>query len=289
MEVNMNKLWSTKVQSTELLYYSRLERFNDQNCSRWFDLLKVKDGMKVLEVGCGGGHFTNMVKKYFPNCEVWGIDLDSKHIEFAKSKCKELGLDVKYIEADINNLPFKDESFDLIFSHTVVEHLPFENFIPEQYRTLKKSGHIVIMKVAGGVKDNPYMYLEDEIGKVFDKLEFDNRPIVGKYNEETEQRLERLHKYGFKNLGFSYDRFIFYCPDIEEDKQKGLQQIDRHFDMIKYNAIFNLQSSINGNKYSTELLDLLKKQHKTRKELYLNGEKVYDYVSSNILTIWADK
>ena len=78
MEVNMNNLWSTKVQSTELLYYSRLERFNDKNCARWFDLLKVKDGMKVLEVGCGGGHFTNMVKEYFPNCEVWGIDLDAK-------------------------------------------------------------------------------------------------------------------------------------------------------------------------------------------------------------------
>ena len=45
----MNNLWSTKVQSTEILYYSRLERFNDKNCARWFDLLKVKDGMEVLE------------------------------------------------------------------------------------------------------------------------------------------------------------------------------------------------------------------------------------------------
>ena len=285
----MTNLWSTKVQSTELLYYSRLERFNDKNCARWFDLLKVKDGMKVLEVGCGGGHFTNMVKKYFPNCEVWGIDLDAKHIQFAKNKCKELGLDVKYLEADINNLPFDDESFDVIFSHTVVEHLPFENFINEQYRTLKKGGHLVIMKVAGGVKDNPYMYLEDEIGKVFDKLEFENRPVVGKFNEETEKRLENLHKYGFKNLGFSYDRFVYYCPDVEEDKNSGLQQIDRHFDMIKYNAIFNLQSAKNGEEHSNELLDLLDKQHKTRKELYLNGQKVYDYASTNVLTIWADK
>ncbi|MBQ8522677.1 MAG: class I SAM-dependent methyltransferase [Clostridia bacterium] len=285
----MNNLWSTKIQSTELLYYSRLERFNDENCSRWFDLLKVKDGMKVLEVGCGGGHFTNMVKKYFPNCEVWGIDLDTNHINFAKNKCKELGLDVKYLEADINNLPFEDESFDLIFSHTVVEHLPFENFITEQYRTLKKGGHLVIMKVAGGVKDNPYMYLEDEIGKVFDKLEFEDRPIVGKYNEEIEQRLNRLHKYGFKNLGFSYDRFVYYCPDIEDNKQKALQQINLHFDMIRYNAIFNIQSAQNGEEHATELLDLLDKQYAIRKNLYLSGEKVYDYVSSNILTMWADK
>lgn len=285
----MNNLWSTKIQSTELLYYSRLERFNDENCSRWFNLLKVKDGMKVLEVGCGGGHFTNMVKKYFPNCEVWGIDLDTNHINFAKNKCKELGLDVKYLEADINNLPFEDETFDLIFSHTVVEHLPFENFITEQYRTLKKGGHLVIMRVAGGKRDNPYMYLEDEIGKVFDNLEYDEMPEVGKFSEEPEQRLMRLYNYGFKNLGFSYDRFVYYCPDIEEDKQKALKQIDLHFDMIKYNAIFNIQSAKNGEKHSQELLDLLDRQHKTRRQLYLSGEKIYDYVSSNILTIWADK
>ena len=285
----MNKLWSTKIQSTELLYYSRLERFNDENCARWFELLKVKDGMKVLEVGCGGGHFTNMIKKYFPNCEVWGIDLDTNHINFAKNKCAELGVDVNYMEADINNLPFEDESFDLIFSHTVVEHLPFENFIKEQYRTLKTGGHLVIMRVAGGKRDNPYMYLEDEIGKVFDKLKYNEMPEVGKYSEEPEQRLNRLHNYGFKNLGFSYDRFIFYGPDIEQDKQKGLKQIDLHFDMIKYNALFNIQSAQNGEQHSQELLQLLDKQYNARKQQYLNGKKIYDYVSTHVLTIWADK
>lgn len=285
----MNKLWSTKIQSTEVLYYSRLERFNDENCARWFDLLKVKDGMKVLEVGCGGGHFTNMIKKYFPNCEVWGIDLDTNHINFAKNKCKELGLDVNYLEADINNLPFKDESFDLIFSHTVVEHLPFENFITEQYRTLKVGGHLVIMRVAGGKRDNPYMYLEDEIGKVFDKLEFEDMPSVGKYSEEPEQRLSRLHNFGFKNLGFSYDRFVFYCPDIQTNIENALKQIDAHFNMIKYNAIFNLQASKNGGQYSQQLLQLLEKQHNARRQLCFSGEKIYDYVSTHILTVWADK
>ncbi len=285
----MNKLWSTKIQSTEVLYYSRLERFNDQNCARWFDLLKVKDGMKVLEVGCGGGHFTNMIKKYFPSCEVWGIDLDTNHINFAKNKCQELGLDVKYLEADINNLPFEDETFDLIFSHTVVEHLPFENFIKEQYRTLKTGGNLVIMRVAGGKRDNPYLYLEDEIGKVFDKLEYNETPTVGQYSEEPEQRLARLHKYGLNNLGFSYDRFVYYCPDIQQDSTLGLKQIDMHFDMIRHNALFNIQSSKNGQEHAEELLQLLDKQLKTRKDLYLKGEKIYDYVSTHVLTIWATK
>ena len=84
----MSDFWSKQIQSTELLYFSRAEKFNDENKSLWFKLLKVKDGMKVLEVGCGGGLFTNMIKKYFPNCQVYGIDIDENHIEFAKRKAK---------------------------------------------------------------------------------------------------------------------------------------------------------------------------------------------------------
>ena len=145
------------------------------------------------------------------------------------------------------------------------------------------------MRVAGGKRDNPYMYLEDEICKVLDKLEYDEMPEVGKFSEEPEQRLTRLYNYGFKNLGFSYDRFMFYCPDVVEEKDKGLNQINRHFDMIKYNAIFNIQSAKNGDEYSKQLLELLDKQRQNRIDLYLKGEKVYDYVSTYVLTIWATK
>ncbi|MBQ7798776.1 MAG: class I SAM-dependent methyltransferase [Clostridia bacterium] len=285
----MNKLWSTKIQSTEMLYYSRLERFNEQNCDTWFNLLKIKDGMRVLEVGCGGGHFTNMVKKHFPKCDVYGIDLDENHIKFAKSKCQELGLDVNYQVADINNLPFETDSFDVVFSHTVVEHLPFDNFIKEQRRVLKQGGHVVIMRVAGGKRDNPFMYLEDEIGQIFNKLDIDNNVKVGQYYEEPEFTLAKLNNYGFKNLHFSYDRFMFYCPDIQQDKEQGLYQIKLHHDMIKYNAIFNLQIAKNGEVYYQELIDLLDKQVAKRIDMYERDEKIFDYVSSLILTISATK
>jgi ubiquinone/menaquinone biosynthesis C-methylase UbiE len=285
----MNKLWSTKIQSTEILYYSRLERFNEQNCTKWFDLLKVKDGMRVLEVGCGGGHFTNMIKKYLPKCEVYGIDLDENHIDFAKSKCKELGLGVHYQVADINDLPFEDDSFDIVFSHTVVEHLPFDKFIKEQYRVLKTGGNLTIMRVAGGKRDNPFMYLEDEIGKIYEKLEIDEDIKVGQYWEEPEFTLTKLDKYGFKNLDFSYDRFMFYCPDIQDDKTIGLKQIEKHYDMIRYNALFNIKRAKNGETLSKELIDLLDKQRTKRIDMYNSNEKIFDYVSTLVLTIIAIK
>lgn len=57
----MNK----QVQSTELLYYSRLESFSETTKSTFFKLLQVKNGLKILEVGCGEEHFAILSNKTF--------------------------------------------------------------------------------------------------------------------------------------------------------------------------------------------------------------------------------
>jgi len=287
-----NTLWSTKVQSTELLYYSRLEKFNESNKDLWFDLLKVKKNLKVLEIGCGGGHFTNMIKQYFPSCDVTGIDLDENHIVFAKEKAKELKLDVKYLVADVADLPFGDEEFDLVFSHTVVEHVEFNDFIKEQKRVLKSGGDLVIMRVDMNKKvDRPFMFNEEKIGKVYDKMIFDQASShsVAKYLEEPDLTMQRLNQYGFKNIDFKYNRVVYYMPDIEQDKQVALKQIERNYYCKLYNALFNLNRAQNGEEIKPELLGLLEGQYLKRVEMLNCGEKIFDFQSSNTITISATK
>ena len=163
----MSNFWSKTVQSTELLDTSRKEKFNENNRKLWFNLLQIRNDLKVLEVGCGSGHFTNMIKTYYPTCEVYGIDLDDNNIKFAKNESKKLNIDVHYQVADVKHLPFEDNSFDIVFSHTLIEHLPFDDFIKEQKRVLKKGGKLIIMRVDMVKKnDKPFMYLEDEINQV---------------------------------------------------------------------------------------------------------------------------
>ena len=77
----MSTFWSEDVQSSEILYFSRIARFNNNNKDKWFDILQVKDNLKILELGCGPGHFTNMIKANFPNCKVSGIDLDENELK----------------------------------------------------------------------------------------------------------------------------------------------------------------------------------------------------------------
>ncbi len=288
----MSDIWSKKVQSTELLYYSRLEKFNEENCRFWFDRLKVKDNMKVLEVGCGGGLFTNMIKKHFPSCEVVGIDLDENHINFARDKAKELNLDVEYKVCDIKNMPFEDNSFDLVFSHTVVEHLEFNDFISEQKRVLKSGGSIVIMRVNMEEKivDKYFTDLENEVNEVYGKLVIEASPItMAKYLESPNLTAKKLSENGFDNIQLYFDRVVYYAPDFQQSREVALSQIKRNYETKLYMALHTLQKSKNGKEYQSELLGLLERQYKLRLEKYDNNEKLFDYQSSNMITLSAIK
>lgn len=288
----MSKEWSKKVQSSEILFNSRVARFNGYNSDKWLEILGIKDGDKVLDVGCAGGAFCVAIKKCCPNCEVYGIDLDENHIEFAKLKAEEFGLDIKYAVADVAKLPFEDGTFDVVYSHTVVEHIPFDVFIKEQQRVLKTGGTVAISTVdSKGKVDQPFEYLDDEITALYKSLEHknDKPPYVAKYYEQPNRTMQRLNEYGFKNIDFRYDRIFYYSPDTARIKEQAEFEIISDYECSKANAEFNINTAINGEQYGDKLLELIDKQYQKRMEMLNNGEKVFDYLSTVVATINAKK
>lgn len=286
----MSNFWSKTVQSTELLDTSRKEKFNENNRKLWFNLLQIRNDLKVLEVGCGSGHFTNMIKTYYPTCEVYGIDLDDNNIKFAKNESKKLNIDVHYQVADVKHLPFEDNSFDIVFSHTLIEHLPFDDFIKEQKRVLKKGGKLIIMRVDMVKKnDKPFMYLEDEINQVYSGISYPKNTNVGGYLEDPDITMQRLDQYGFNKIKFNYDRIIFYMPDIESSKKVAISQIEKNYQTKLSNAIFVTNRSKVDAKTKDKLLNLLKRQNEERLRLLNLNKKIFDFQSSLLITICAKK
>ena len=102
------------------------------------DLLK---GKRILDVGCGVGRYLAVAARY--QCEVVGIDLsfavDAAFQNFGIKK------NVHIIQADLFDLPFPEETFDLIFSIGVLHHTPNcrEAFL-RLPRLLKQDGRIAI-------------------------------------------------------------------------------------------------------------------------------------------------
>ncbi len=111
-------------------------------------LLKIylpkKKGLRILDAGCGTGLFAKKLKQFG---DVYGIDMSRDAVEFAKKR----GLKVK--KASITELPFKDNSFDLIVSNDVICHKSIKNdkqAICELTRVLKPGGILLLKLPAFG-------------------------------------------------------------------------------------------------------------------------------------------
>ncbi len=99
---------------------------------------------KILEVGCGFG-IDALITSECTDCSAYGIDLSYEALRIAKGSNKLFSKQLFSVNADGLHLPFSDESFDMVFSQGVLEHIADENiFLKEQSRVLKSGGKLVI-------------------------------------------------------------------------------------------------------------------------------------------------
>ena len=116
--------------------------------------LDIKQGQKILEVGCGWGGMAFEIAKQ-TDCEVLGISLSKNQIEYCKQKAKELGLDnqVNFELADYREI--KGE-YDRIYSVGMFEHVGkkfYKAFFESMNKLLKNDGIFLLHTI--GVVDKP--------------------------------------------------------------------------------------------------------------------------------------
>ncbi len=102
-------------------------------------------GRRFLEVGCNWGRWCIAAARagYRPI----GIDPSLKSIRAANRVGRQLGVNAGYVVADARFLPFRDETFDQVFSYSVLQHLSKENArasLSEIRRALRKGGNALI-------------------------------------------------------------------------------------------------------------------------------------------------
>ena len=96
--------------------------------------LITKDGL-TLDNGCGVGYLADFLSKD----KMIGVDLSKEMINKAKKRANRL------VCGDSQRLPFKDETFDVIFCRSLLHHLPnTQDGINEMKRILKINGEIVV-------------------------------------------------------------------------------------------------------------------------------------------------
>ena len=99
----------------------------------------IHDASTVLDVPCGTGRMTKVLLAR--GLDVTGADISSPMIDQAKKKLSTYGDQVQFVEADLTDLNFEDNSFDLITCVRLFGHVPIDvrlSMLREMRRVTKK-------------------------------------------------------------------------------------------------------------------------------------------------------
>ncbi len=146
-------------------YYDRFT-FTEKSKFRrnQIELMDIRKGEKVLEVGCGTGALSILSKiAVGESGEVEGIDIAPKMISNAQQKARKANLKINFKIASVNELPYPDNYFDLVIGSLMFHHLPVEvkkEGLEEIYRVLKEEGRFFLCDFCSPhILTFPLMYL----------------------------------------------------------------------------------------------------------------------------------
>jgi SAM-dependent methyltransferase len=102
--------------------------------------------MQILDCGCGPGSITLGLAPHVAPGQIRGLDINPQLVERAKAAAAEQGItNAQFEVGDAQAMTFADNTFDLVFSHALMEHLPKPHeLLVEMKRVLKPGGMVAI-------------------------------------------------------------------------------------------------------------------------------------------------
>jgi ubiquinone/menaquinone biosynthesis C-methylase UbiE len=175
------------------------------------EMASIRHIDKALEIGCGNGHGTKLIKKYFNPQLINAVDLDGKMIEIAKRKNKDSS--IQYDVMDASRLTFAESTFDAIFDFGIIHHVSnWGDCISEMNRVLKPCGEVILEELS----TDTFRTLPGRLWKVLLDHPYDQM-------FSTAEFVERLRAEGFVLGGFceSYPLRLFKHFSLIAKKQSA--------------------------------------------------------------------
>ena len=225
-------------------------------------------GKRILDFGCGWG--TDLIFCLKKGYDAFGVDISWEKAKFHTLRVQRKNYPKFWIERFIlswgENLPFKSESFDLVYSNQVIEHVKDpEKCISEIFRVLKKGGILYIR--APDYKSSffePHYrvlwfpFLNKRIAKIYIGLL--NKPSAG---------LEFINFIGTKKLIKIMKRVGF---SKIEDLNYELIFLDREKKLMKFFPKFN-RKILRALNYIYEFLRQIKKIGNEENTIHVLAQK----------------
>jgi ubiquinone/menaquinone biosynthesis C-methylase UbiE len=232
--------------------YSKYRKPYTEELYKLFFSLVQQGNKKILDIACGTGKSTEpLVRDGF---EVFGCDHDPLMIEEAQKQAKNKNLSINYSVAEVEQLPFEDQYFDVITVGTAFHWFVNDKAITEIKRVLKSQGLFFIFWTLT-IKDIPE---EDEIpSRIFRSYNWDKVPSELR---DLGYISNFLTQNGLKNVSTARIPFT-YNTTVEE--RVGLQ---------KTASAYELLSEENKEKFLSEVTEVLTKKLGNRTYFTLEEE-----------------
>lgn len=128
-------------------FFDAIERHRYSEYAPWMPRLMGFEEFRdatLLEIGCGMG--TDLLQFARGGARCVGIDLTPRSVEITRRRFALYGADAFLMISDGEHLPFRSESFDVVYSNGVLHHTPdIEGAIREVHRVLRPGGTAKIM------------------------------------------------------------------------------------------------------------------------------------------------
>lgn len=200
--VNIARSFSTATNSYDVS--ARLQRFTGKHL---MPKLPNRNDLTVVDLGAGTGFFTNILASKYQ--KVIGVDLSKKMLQFAESNSTH---HIQWLEADAYDLPFEDDSIDLMYSNLMIQWCdPLNTLLKEITRVLKPGGLFIFSTLVDGTLH--------ELKSSWKQVDNDSHVIdfqtEDSINETFKASTFKLLEHEVKDVVLEYENVIHLAKELK--------------------------------------------------------------------------
>lgn len=182
---------------------------------------------RIVDLGCGTGSTTVLLKQAFPEAEVIGIDLSPYMLVAAEDKARAANLNIRWVHGNAEQVPFADNSVDLVTASLLFHETPVaatQAILREAFRLLRAGGEILVLDGSQSTLRNTIwltQIFEEPYIQDFATGSFDAWMGAAGFGEVRTEPVWMLHQVtrGLKPL--SHQRIQFEAPSITAEWVPG--------------------------------------------------------------------